>query len=209
MKKIAIYDVDYTIISINSLLAFIILFMKRKPLKMIFIPFLFFVTVLWFLKIISTEKVKSFWLIMFNKISEKKMNDFSNEFINKIIVPKIKPQAIESINNYKQKGYLIIFASASFEIYIKYLAEYLKADYSFGTKIVINDEKLTIKIDGKNCRGKEKINRILESIPIKKIQKKGSVGYSDSMSDLPFLELAEKFYKIKRKKWTISKIIKK
>ncbi len=207
--KIALYDIDYTIISINTLLAFTIFIIKKNPIKIIFLSIKFFVTIWWLLRIISTTKVKSFWLLPINGISEKKINSISKEFIHKTIIQKIKPEAIENIKDYKKKGYIIIFASASFELYIKYIAEYLDADYYVGTKIVIKNKKITTKIEGNNCKGKEKIRRILSIIPAKQIQKKGSVGYSDSKTDLPFLELVEKFYKVNLKKWNITKVIEK
>jgi HAD superfamily hydrolase (TIGR01490 family) len=207
MKKIVIYDVDYTIISINSLSSFMIYYFKVKPSKIIFIPCLFISLILWIFRIISTEKIKSIWLLPFKGISINQLDQISKKFIYQKVIPTIKKEALENINQYKKNGYLIVFASASFEIYIKYIAEYLKADYYFGTKILTNNNKIVPKIHGDNCRGKEKIKRILKSISKDLISKKDSVSYSDSYSDLPFLELVDKFYLIAKKKWKILKTL--
>ncbi len=205
MKKIVIYDLDYTIISVNSLSIFILYLLKIKPEKIILLPFLFLLTFIWVLKIITTEKVKSIWLLLLKGMTEDELEKISKDFIYKYIIPKIKEKAVENINQFKKNGYLVIFASASFEIYIKYVAEYLKADYYFGTKILIKDNKVVPKIDGKNCKGKEKIKRILKIFSKNMISKEDSTAYSDSKSDLPFLDLVDKFYLISRKKWVILK----
>lgn len=205
MKKIVIYDLDYTIISINSLSLFISYLFQLKPKKIFFMPFLLMLTLLWMLGIITAEYVKSKWLVLFKGMTENELEKFSRDFTYKYIIPKIKEKAILNINDYKKKNYIIIIASASFEVYVKYIAEYLKADYHFGTKITIEDNKVVTKIDGYNCKGKEKIKRILKKISMDMINKKESAAYSDSRSDLPFLDLADKFYLVSRKKWKILK----
>ncbi len=205
MKKIVIYDVDYTIISINSLSKFLLYYFKVKPIKILYLPILFISLFLWIFQIISTEKVKSIWLLPFKGINVDYLEKISKDFIYKHIIKKLKKEAVENINQYKKNGYLIIFASASFEVYIKYIAEYLKADYYYGTKILVKNKKIVPKIDGNNCRGKEKIKRILKDIPENIISKKESIGYSDSKSDKPFLDLVTQFDLISRKKWKVLK----
>ncbi|MBN2544751.1 MAG: HAD-IB family hydrolase [Spirochaetes bacterium] len=204
MIKLAIYDIDYTLISVNSLLSFYFYIFKKFPVKIIYMPYLAFVTFLWVLRIIDTKKVKELWLYPLKDFTKDYLDKLSYDFIHSSIVPNIKPQAIQNINDHKAKGYKIFFASASFEFYINHLADYLRSDYCVGTRIIFDkDNKLSAKIDGKNCYGKEKIKRILEVINEKDILKEESVSYSDGNSDKAFLSLAKTFYKIKRKKWKI------
>ena len=205
MNKIVIYDVDYTIISINSLSSFIFYFFKIKPVKILYLPYLLITLILWIFRIISTKKVKSLWLMPFKGMDVKQLELISKDFVYKSIIPKLKKDAVENIKNYKKNGYLILFASASFEIYIKYIAEYLNADYYYGTKILTNNNRIVPEINGINCWGKEKINRILKTISKDNILKKESCAYSDSHSDLYFLDLVDKFYLIARKKWKVIK----
>ncbi len=202
-NKIALYDIDYTIISCNSLSAFTFYIIKKNPLK-IFILFLLFVFfVLWSFRAISTKRIKSLYLLMLKGMDKSGLEKLSSDFVKDKLIPKLKPEAVKSIEEYKNRGYLIILATASFEIYMKYLAEYLKADYYFGTKIFFRNNMLEPEIEGKNCRGKEKIRRILAKLPENKITKKGSVSFSDELTDLPFLELTEVFHKISMRKWKI------
>ena len=197
MNKIVIYDVDYTIISINSLSSFILYFFKIKPFKVLYLPYLIISLFLWIFRIISTEKIKSIWLLPFKGLNETQLENISKNFVYTNIVPKFKKEAIENINQYKKNGYIVILASASFEIYIKYIAEFLKVEYYYGTKISTNNDIIIPEINGKNCWGKEKIDRIQKKFPKDVISKKESIAYSDSLSDLPFL--------IARKRWKIIK----
>jgi|GEM_PF-1218814 len=205
VKKIVIYDVDYTLISVNSLYHFCLFIFKKKPLRLIILPFLFITGLLWVFKIITTTRLKSYFLLLVKGITKEELEKLSKLFIEKKIIPKIKPDAVKNIEEYRKKNYLIIIASASYNFYIKYLAEYLKSDYCFATKIIIKDNKVTTRLNGKNCKGKEKINRILELLPKTLIDRIDSVGYSDELSDLPFLDLVETFFKVKYNSWKIIK----
>ncbi len=210
MIKLAIYDIDYTLISINSLLYFYNYIFKKFPLKIFYLPYLAFVTFLWGVRVINTKKVKELWLNPLKNFTEDDLDKISFDFINSSVVPKIKPHVKENINDYKAKGYKILFASASFEFYIKHIAGYLKPDYCLGTKVLFDkNKKLTSEIDGENCYGKEKIKRILDVIPEKNINIEESVAYSDSNSDREFLAIAKTFNKINKRKWKIMLTVKK
>jgi HAD superfamily hydrolase (TIGR01490 family) len=205
MKKIALYDVDYTVISVNSMFSFFIYSIIKKPFIILYLPLIIVLFFLWGIKLLPVNILKSFWLMHLKGMDKKEIEAFSKNFVNKCLIPKIKKYVIENIDDYRKKGYLIIFATASYEFYIKYLAEYFKADYFFGTKILFIDNRFYPKVIGRNCRGKEKIRRILEVLPANKIDKRSSVGFSDSTSDLPYLELVDDFKIVSTKKWKIVK----
>lgn len=61
----------------------------------------------------------------------------------------------------------------------------------------------TGKIDGKNCRGKEKVVRFQEKYKLEEIDN----FYSDSDADLPLATIAKRAYKVKGmqvQEWKIS-----
>jgi HAD superfamily hydrolase (TIGR01490 family) len=205
MKKIALFDLDHTIISVDSMGSFIIFILKKYPFNIIHLPYLLFMTLLRFLKLITMEKYKSAWLIFIKNIDENELDVLSKEFVRETILPKIKPEIHDELNRLKENDYLLVMATASFEFYVKYIFEYLGFDYFFGTKTKYFYKKYII--NGKNCKGKEKINRIREIIKPDSIVKAGSLGYSDCLSDLPFLALTETFLLVDKKKWYIKRKI--
>jgi len=208
MKKIALYDVDYTILSVNSMFSLFIYSIQKKPFIIFFAPLLIIFFLFWLIGILPVNILKSVWIYPIKSLDKKSLEEYSREFVKRFLFPKIKKGVKQNINSYKKNGYLIIFATASYEFYIKYLAEYLKADYYFGTIVDFDSNGIFPKITGKNCRGKEKISRILEKLPIKKIDRKNSIGFSDSVDDRPFLGLVNKLCIVNGKKWLIKKEIK-
>ncbi|HOV12859.1 MAG TPA: HAD-IB family hydrolase [Spirochaetota bacterium] len=203
MKKIALFDVDLTITKSDTFFLFIPFIISKYPYKLIFIPYLLFVSFLKLIRVVSMEFFKQSWLIFINGLNINKIENLSKEFFEKKVKSHLKSDIIEYINKLKNDGYTIVFATASFEFYIKYLSEYLNADYYFGTKVLFKDNKIISRIVGKNCKRQEKIYRILSVINSEDIDRKNSIGFSDSLVDLPFLEIVDRFYLVHPKKWQI------
>lgn len=57
-------------------------------------------------------------------------------------------------------GHQIVLVSASFEVYLKPLAELLGATEVLATRLLSRDGVLTGALDGANCRGPEKVRRL-------------------------------------------------
>lgn len=207
MKKIALYDIDYTIISVNSLVDFVFYILSKYPQKIIYLPYLAILVALWVIKLIPTKKIKESFLLIIQGFDMDLLNTLSKDFFKKKIKHKIKKEAIANIEENRKNGYTIVFATASFGVYIKDIADYLNADYFFSTKAAVIDNKLVAKIDGKNCKGREKITIICNEIPEASINKEESLSYSDCLSDLPFLDLTHVFYHVEKKKWKVIKEI--
>ncbi len=201
--KIALFDIDHTLTSMDSFFLFVFYVLGKHPYTIIFLPFLFIVVLLRLFSIIDTTKLKSFTLLLIKDMDMDKLDRFSRQFVKSTVLKHIKSGVKEEIEKYRKDGYKIVLATASFEFYIKYIAEYFEADYFFGTKIVTKNGRPLAKIDGKNCKRGEKIVRILAVIPRESIDKESSVGFSDSLVDLPFLEIVDKFYLVEKKRWVI------
>jgi len=203
-QKIAIFDIDNTILSVDSFLKFIFFIFKNYPFKIINIPYLIFIFLLRLLNIISIEKLKEKFLnILLSDLSDEEIKNLTNNFINKVLFKKIKPKLKNYITELKSNGFHIIFATASLEFYIKDLATFFSADAFVATQILRKDNIFYIK--GKNCKDIEKIFRLKKILNVEDIDRENSIAYSDSITDIFFLELCKKFYLVDRKKWKILK----
>ena len=98
---------------------------------------------------------------------------------------------VEEIKKKKEEGYIVIVCTASSEVYMQY--NELPIDCLLGTKTKRIDNHPSSQIIGKNCKGKEKIPRILEYLQSQNIEidYENSYGYSDSNSDIPMLSLVK------------------
>jgi len=97
----------------------------------------------------------------------------------------------------KKESDIIISASPEFLLFP--VTEKLDIQDVIATKLDIN----TGKIDGKNCRGKEKVVRFQEKYKLEEIDN----FYSDSDADLPLATIAKRAYKVKGmqvQEWKIS-----
>lgn len=204
MIKIALFDIDCTLIPFDSFLKFIKCLVRENPLKIFRFPYLLFCGLAVFRTPERLTRFKEKWLELLKGYDNEELELLSKKFVVQQIIPFLKKDAIETIEKYRKEGYKILFATASFEFYLCHLADYLRADYFFGTKILTEGKKR--KIDGVNCKGQEKINRILSVIPETEIDKVASVGFSDSMSDYPYTRIASSFYLIDKKEWKIRKV---
>ena len=190
MYKIDVYDFDGTIYDGDSTIDFFLFALKKNKKIIGSLPIVFTYYGLHFLKIISTKKFKEKFFIFLKYIDVDKMvMDFWQEKQDKINKTLLKKH-----DNNKR-----VVISASPEFLLKpYLEKYdnLKV---IGTKYQNN------QIVGENCKGKEKINRL------KKVYKKFEIGncYTDSLTDLPLLNLASNPYYVHNKKiekWNTKKI---
>ena len=84
-----------------------------------------------------------------------------------------------------EKNTKSICISASPEILLKKITKELGLDLLIGTEMTFQNKKWTIS---KNCRGKEKINRLHKACNFKKIVH----AYSDNKDDLELLKKADK-----------------
>jgi HAD superfamily phosphoserine phosphatase-like hydrolase len=131
---------------------------------------------------ISFKIVKENLLSFIFKI--KNYKTFVNEFVNTHMC-NIKPfyKEIQNEND--------IIVTASYELWINVFAKNLGVKYVIATKTDKNGN-----IIGDNCKGKEKVRRLLEEFKDKEFIN----AYSDSSVDIPILELAKNPYVVEGNK---------
>jgi len=105
------------------------------------------------------------------------------------LVPRLYPQAVELMQRHKRAGREVYIASSSPEDYIRLLAEELGVDGVVGTKAESVDGRYTGELDGPMVHGPEKATRVKELAAQRGIDLARSFAYSDSVNDLPLLEL--------------------
>lgn len=116
-------------------------------------------------------------------------------------VNKIKPSMIEPVvaelKRLQSDGYSIFVISAGYDIYLKYFIEDFKIDGLLSTKVEFKDGICTGKFDGQDCMFDHKIDYINSTI---KGDHSQWLAFSDSVTDLPMLELVGNPVAISRNK---------
>ena len=196
--KIALFDIDKTIIDGDSMFDLLMYTIKKYPKAVIRLPILFVRLVLYKFKLIDTKKAKESMFYTLNYLEDDDLKCFYENILKK----KIFNDAIEEIKKLKKEGYHILLVSASPECYLKFFEVEEYVDGVIGTKLRRTNNRYINIIEGINCKGEEKVVRIEEYLKERNliIDKNNSVAYSDSLSDIPMFNLVEKAYLINYKK---------
>lgn len=176
-----VYDFDNTIYNGDSTADFYLFSLKRHKKIVLLFPSLILSTIKFYIFKIGTKtdfKEKMYRFLKYCDI-QKDVNDFWNKNQN-----KIKKFYI----NQKNDDDVIISASP------KFLLEPMCK--KLGIKYLIASEVSTenYKYSGINCHGKEKVRRFYEVFPNSQIHN----FYSDSYSDTPLANLADKAFMVKK-----------
>lgn len=180
---INVYDFDKTIYNGDSSIDFYLYCLKRKKRIIFLLPVQFFSMILYLLKIKEKEYFKEKFFSFLKKVPDVDL--YVKEFW-KDKSKNIKSWYIE------QKKETDIIISASPEFLLKPLKEQLNIDKIIATKV----NKKTGKFESKNCHSKEKVVRFNLECKDKKIAK----FYSDSLSDMPMMEISLKSYLVDKNK---------
>ena len=197
-KKLAIFDIDKTIINGDSMFHLLKYTKIKYPAAKAKLPTLFIKLVLYKLGIINTAKAKEAMFYTFNYLN----NDDFKDFYSSMLKEQMFKNAIDKMTELKEKGYFILLVSASPEAYLKYFEEEDYVDFVIGTKFKYTNNRFTNQMEGINCKGDEKVKRINSYLSENNISidKENSVAFSDSLSDTPMFNLVKKSYLINFKK---------
>lgn len=182
--KVAIFDFDKTLTKKDSIFNLLAYTFRKYPIRyiLVFLKTLFIALTFYNFRI----RIKQSVLSILKFLTE----DDLKAFIKDLYENEILKDGEEEVKKLKEEGYFLILNSASPEVYLKYITEYLPFDVVIGTRVT---EKIKIN---ENNRGEVKVKRMREDI--KGFDNLGIVKtYSDSYTaDKPILELAKEKYLI-------------
>ena len=199
-ENIDIYDFDGTLYKSDSSVDFCFFVYKKKPLRIFYL----LIQLLWFIpykiNIISTIRYKHIFFCFLNGLDKEQVEKLVDSFWEEQVGSDFNAKLINKISH-AEKDTKSICISASPEILLKKITKELGLDLLIGTEMTFQNKKWTIS---KNCRGKEKINRLHKACNFKKI----AHAYSDNKDDHELLKKANKGYLVffKKNKWGLKKI---
>ena len=202
MRKLAIFDIDYTITKKETLMELFKFVIKNDKKNIRFLPRAIYCGSMYAIKLYDEKKVKEKFLKFIDGIKEEELAKLVKKFYEEKLKTIVYEDAINMMRKLKKEGYDIYLISASPEFYINEFYNIKEVDRIIGTKFNFADGIFTRKMSGENCKGEEKVRRLKEVLKKEKIEVdfKESYMFSDSLSDKPLLDLVGKPYLINYKK---------
>lgn len=202
MKKLAIFDIDYTITRKETLMELFKYAIKKDKRNLRFLPRAVYCGFMYFIKFYDEKKVKETFLKFIDNIKENDLALLVKNFYNDRLKNILYKDALDMIKDLKSKGYDIYLISASPEFYVNEFYAIEEVDKIIGTKFKFENGAFLRKMDGENCKGEEKVKRLKSYLKENNIEVDFNESYmfSDSLSDKPLLDLVGKPYLINYKR---------
>ena len=164
MVKLGIFDVDFTITKKETLMQFFKYMIHKDKKNIKFLPRAIFSGIMYGIGIYDEKKVKETFLKFIDGIDEKELSYIVKEFYSDVLSNILYEDAIKMMRELKSKGYKIYLISASPEFYLNEFYSFKEVDKIIGTKFKFKDGKFIREMVGYNCKGEEKVRRLMEEL---------------------------------------------
>ena len=190
-EGIALFDLDQTLTAWDTQLLFCNWVLRHEPGRRLYL--VVFLPLLLLARVLGAEGLKRIFLSFLWGMSRDRLEELVAGFVEHYVPQEFYPSMLDVVVREREKGRRLVLVSASPEFYARPLGEALGFDASYGTRVEFgNVMPLFPDFPGGNNKREVKVARLLEEgeIEHKRLQENSS-GFSDSMVDLPMLDLCE------------------
>src|SRR5262245_31792846 len=188
---IAVFDLDGTITRHDTYLRYLTGFLQHRPSRLLATLALPVDLLRFALGAVDNAYVKARFLqAILAGHSRSELEVWTETFLDILCQRDLRPGALARIAQHRAQGDRLILATASFDFYVQPLAQRLGFDEVICTQSLWNtDGRLLGGIDGPNCYGAVKLQRLYELLGTD-LQDVSLLAYSDHHADLPLLTAA-------------------
>lgn len=133
-------------------------------------------------------KFQAFSLEPITRMSAEHRNELHNRYMNDIIKPLIKPEAIALVEKHRKQGDQLLIITATNRFITAPIAKAFAIDELLATDPEVVDDRYTGNISGTPCYQDGKVVRLNSWLEEHNQDLKDSWFYSDSHNDLPLLK---------------------
>jgi len=138
-------------------------------------------------RLLFGHRHKKWQLKQLKGLSIETMQMIAKNYVEKELLPKENKKVVERLQWHKNQGHIIAIVSGGFSEYIKFYAKKYDIEYVIATDLEVVNNIYTGKINGIDCMGINKIEKLRNTLNIEEYSLKDSYAYSDHISDIPLL----------------------
>ena len=188
MPGTAFFDMDRTLTRTGTWSRFMFSVNKTRPLFYLRLPLLGLHAIAYKLGLLSRQSVKEHGLKTLTWAKRDDLERAAERFANEEVRSGLRRQTLAVLEKHRAAGDTLVMATAAADLVAKPIAEKLGFAVVISTELEWSSEdRMTGKLAGPNCYGQAKLDLILASNAEHDF-KRPSAGYSDHVSDLPFLQ---------------------
>ena len=188
MRYVAFFDLDHTILNINSGEALLRRAYKNGLLSTWKLIHTYYLTILYKLHLLDPLKIiekLSSWL------AQSTVNDLENlckEVVEKDLIPAIRRDIIMEIKMHKVQGAQLVILSSALSSICLPMAKHLDMDAVICSELEVVNQHFTGRTKAGFCFKHEKLNRMNQYLFANNFSAEDSFYYADSIDDLPVLQ---------------------
>jgi HAD superfamily hydrolase (TIGR01490 family) len=197
-KNLIIFDFDNTITTRDSFLDFAIYSHKTLDLLKSFI-FAGPILALYTLRLVNNQRAKeTLFSQLYNGMTFEEFDSLCNRYCKEKLPRVINPKVIKLLQEHLKKGDEVVVISASISNWVRPYVLGLGDITVIATEVESSESGvLTGKFATPNCFGEEKVSRLEQLYTVDVLNKKKLTVYSDSMTDKPLYDIADKSFYVK------------
>lgn len=140
------------------------------------------------MKLLNNQQIKQLVLqYFFRNTPEDVFRERCAAFCKEKLPALVRDSALNAIRQHLAKGHQVNVVTASAQDWVAPWCESLKIG-CIGTRLEVRNGKITGRIEGVNCNGEEKVNRIREQFDLTRFDEVHA--YGDTAGDQPMLKMA-------------------
>jgi HAD superfamily hydrolase (TIGR01490 family) len=191
MPRLALFDLDGTLIAHDTQLLFCQFVLRRHGLRRLFLPFAAAFAPAGLVGVLDARELKRVFLSYLWLMPRERVVSLSREFAETIVPPLVFPELRQEIGRHRREGRTLVLNSASPEFYVREIGRVMGFDHSIGTRVKLPERQpLVAEIEGDNNKHQAKLPR-MEELGLLPCDPGDSWAYSDSTADLPMLRLVK------------------
>lgn len=187
-NTVAVFDLDGTLTRRDTYSGILLHSLRRRPAGIPKLVPLAVPVARFALGRLNNAVLKAMLLeAMFGGMPEHRLRGITTSFVDRLFAGGLRSRALEVLAMHRASGHRTVLLSASLDFYVEDIARRLRFDHCICTRTVRGpDGTLTGELRTANCRGEEKLSRLLEHFG----DARGEyffVGYGDRETDFHLL----------------------